>query len=407
MDSYKTFFLAVIFLGSIFFFDTESRLAKNDKSLMPASVFFTQSITATGLRNAFNAVPNTGKKLNILIIPGHEPDFGGAEYQNIKERDLNVELAQELVQYLRANNHYNVILARTKDDWNPILQNYFTTHDTEIKTFIRAQKVAMVHLIDTGKIPEATSTVPHNFVPEDVGIRLFAINKWANENKIDMTINIHFNDSSPRERNTPGEHNGFTIYVPDNQFSNAAASMELAKSVFARLSKMFPTSDLPEESSGIIPDRDLIAIGSDNSLDAASMLIEYGYIYEPQFKIASVRAMVLKELAFRTYLGLSDFFGETPLVAGSYDSTLLPYDGASPLKKTESANKDVFAFQAALADRGFYPPQNTTRNDCPLSGIFGKCTRTAIAAFQEKFNIKNEQGIAGSKTREQLRELFQ
>ena len=67
----------------------------------------------------------------------------------------------------------------------------------------------------------------------------------------------------------------------------------------------------------------------------------------------------------------------------------------------------MFAFQAALADRGFYPPQNTTRNDCPLSGIFGKCTRTALAAFQEKFNIKNEQGVAGAKTREQLRGLFQ
>ena len=115
---------------------------------------------------------------------------------------------------------------------------------------------------------------------------------------------------------------------------------------------------------------------------------------------------MLKELAFQTYLGLADFFGETSLIVGPHESTLLPYEGKSLVKKTPSANSEVLAFQAALIDKGFYPPQYFTKNDCPLSGVFGPCTRASLDAFQREFEIKGEQGVVGVKTRAQLRALF-
>lgn len=407
MKFVRLLFFSIGLLGAIFLFskiDRQPTVAQKSSS-MAASVFFTQSTTAAALRNTFDTASTTQRKLNILIVPGHEPDFGGTEYQNIKERDLNAELALDLVHYLATDNHYNVTLARTKDEWNPDIQNYFATHDADVRTFIRDHKMEMVRLTDEGKITKITSGAPHNDAPDDVALRLFGINKWANDHKIDIVLHLHFNDSAPRSVNVPGEYNGFTIYVPERQYSNSSASAEIAKNIFARLSKLFPVSNLPEESIGIVEDQDLIATGADNTVDPASVLLEYGYIYEPQFKIPSVRSLALNELAFRTYLGLADFFGEKPLVAGSYDSTLLPYDGTVSVKRTRNANKEVFAFQAALASHGLYPPKNSSRNDCPLSGLFGPCTRAALDAFQQKYNISDEQGVVGAKTLKTLRTL--
>lgn len=409
MKPLSMMFVATAFFGTAYFlggYDEKIGTLFRDNS-MSASVFFTQNTTAAQLRTSFENASSTKQRLNILIVPGHEPDFGGTEYQDIKERDLNADLALFLAQYLVEDGHYNVVMTRGKDGWNPYLQEYFTAHDEEIKTFVRSQKTEMVRLIKEGKVIKISDSVPHNDAPDDVALRLFGINKWANEHKVDIVIHVHFNDNSPRRTDTPGEYNGFTIYTPERQYSNSQSSAEIARNIFKRLSKMFPVSNLPIEDQGVVEDQDLIAIGSSNTVDAASILIEYGYIYEPQFKVPSVRTTVLKELAFQTYLGLADFFGETSLIVGPYQSTLLPYDGKTLVKKTTLANTGVLAFQAALSNKGFYPPQNFTRNDCPLSGLFGSCTRTALSAFQYEFDIKGEQGLVGAKTQAKLRALFE
>lgn len=374
---------------------------------MLASVFFTQSTTAPILRAEFDNVPITKKKLNILIVPGHEPDFGGTEYRNIKERDLNAELGLDLAQYLVEDGHYNVVMTRGSDGWNPFLANYFTTNANEIRTFEQSQKAEMAQLVSEGRIITKGDNVPHNDAPDDVAMRLYGINKWANDNKVDIAIHIHFNDSSPRRTGVPGEYNGFTIYTPDHQYSNSQATAEIAKNVFKRLSRMFSTSNLPVEDQGIIEDQDLIAVGTNNTADAASMLIEYGYIYEPQLQVPEVRTTVLKEMAFQTYLGLADFFGETPIVVGQYQSTLLPYNTSTIVKKTKFPNVGALKFQAALTDKGFYPPSEYSKNDCPMTGFFGTCTALALGTFQRNYGIAGEKGIVGPQTRARLQALFQ
>lgn len=396
-----SFFLTFFILG---FFDTSIAHRINNEA-MPASIFFTQSTTSDELRRTFENASTTKEKLKVLIVPGHEPDFGGTEFLDIKERDLNADLGLYLAQYLVEDGRYDVVMTRGKDGWNPNFESYFTANTEGIKSFVSSQKEEMAKLVGEGRI-KAINGLPHNDAPTDVALRLYGINKWANENNVDIVIHIHFNDSSPRKANLPGEYNGFAIYTPEGQYSNAEASNDIAKSVFAKLSKMFPVSNLEGEDTGIVEDQELIAIGSANTVDAASLLIEYGYIYEPQFRAISVRDIILKELAFQTYIGVADFFGEASLVAGQYESTLLPYGGKINISKGSKANREVLAFQAALLNRGFYPPQDYSLNDCPVSGVFGQCTRRALNAFQEEFGIKGEDGIAGQKTRAKLRSLF-
>lgn len=410
MKALSKMLIAVSFFGSVFLvgiFDKKTMTVVGGGDPMSAAIFFTQSTTSSQLRVAFENASSTRKKLNVLIVPGHEPNFGGTEFRDVLERDLNADLSLYLAQYLVEDGHYEVVMTRGKDGWNPFLENYFTTNDEEIRKFVRSQKMEMIRLVGEGRIIRIGDNVPHNMAPEDVGLRLFGINKWANEHNVDIVVHVHFNDSGPRRSWAPGEYNGFTIYTPERQYSNSQASQDIANHVFKRLSKMFPVSNLPGEDGGVVEDQDLIAVGNSNTVDGASMLIEYGYIYEPQFRVPSVRNVVLKELAFQTYLGLADFFGETSLVVGPHQSTLLPYSGDVAVRKTTLANTEVLAFQAGLLAKGFYPPENYSRNDCPLSGFFGACTRTALTAFQQKFGINGEEGIVGPRTRAELRRLYE
>lgn len=410
MKALSKMIIAVSFFGSVFIvgiFDKKTMTVVGEGDPMSAAVFFTQSTTSANLRTAFDNASSTKRKLRILIVPGHEPNFGGAEYMDIKERDLNADLALYLAQYLVEDGHYEVTMTRGKDGWNPHIENYFTANDEEIKTFVRAQKMEMFRLAGEGKIILIPDPISHSDAPSDAALRLYGINKWSNEHKADIIIHIHFNDNSPRRAGVPGEYNGFTIYAPERQYSNSQASLDISRHIFKRLSEMFPVSNLPVEDQGIVEDQELIATGSYNTVDSASMLIEYGYIYEPQFRVSSVRNAVLKELAFQTYLGFTDFFGDKSLIVGPYQSTLLPYIGNSPVNKTSLANTGVFAFQAGLLAKGYYPPQNYTKNECPVSGLFGPCTKRALSVFQNEFQINGESGIAGPKTRAQLRKLFE
>src|ERR1035437_4782110 len=56
-------------------------------------------VTLTDLQADYNAI--TGKlpeKVHVLIVPGHEPDSGGAQFGKIYERDLVVEIGKDLQQ---------------------------------------------------------------------------------------------------------------------------------------------------------------------------------------------------------------------------------------------------------------------------------------------------------------------
>ncbi len=263
-------------------------------------------------------LPVTPAKIKVLLVPGHEPGFGGTEFGSLKERNMNVELAQDISDLLQADPHFQVYITRDDSAWSSIFSTYFKDHWDEIKAWQKSSHDEMKHLIAIGSTTAPVSKVIHNAAPLNVALRLYGITKWANENTMDVVIHVHFNDFPDHRSNVPGRHAGFSIYVPVGQYANSTTTKAIANAVFKRLLIHNSVSDLPGESSGIIDEPQLIAIGANNTADAASMLIEYGYIYEPQFKTAAKREAAFKIMANDTYLGLQDFFTSDPSVTPGY-----------------------------------------------------------------------------------------
>lgn len=401
-------FFAVIILGVPWLLNTFPESANFiDKIFLYvdnnyASVFLRKPITVNQLHDKYNITPNINSKIRVLIVPGHEPDFGGTEYKNLKERDLNVELSQYLFSFLKNDNHFDVILSRNKDSWNSDLDKYFKDNWSGIAVFLKENKDEMLRLMNSGLVTTMVGGMEHNKAPQDVAMRLFGINKWANENAVDIVIHVHFNDYPRRNVYSEGEYSGLSIYVPEKQYSNSTTTKVIADSVFKRLSKYNAISNLPKEESGINEDQELIAIGSYNTLNAPSMLIEYGYIYESRFADKEVRDVLLKDLAFQTYLGILDFFGNSGNISIAYDTLMLPYNWKSEFDKTNAEKSDVLALQTALLLEGLYPANGRSKNDCPITGKFGQCTKEALDNFQKKYEIKGEKGIVGEKTKSTL-----
>jgi N-acetylmuramoyl-L-alanine amidase len=271
-----------------------------------ASVILSHNFKSVAeIRSNYN---NSRNKVRVLIVPGHEPTFGGTEYADLKERVMVLELAKNLEDHLRANSHYEVFTSRDVSGWTPDFSNYFKNNWSDILEWTKASREEYSRMVAIGSKPQAFSTVIHNNAPKEVATRLYAMTKWANENNIDIAIHIHFNDNPRPNVSKPGEYSGFSIYVPASQYGNSTTTKAITEDIFDRLARYNPVSNLPGEKGGIIDEPELIAVGSNNTADAASLLIEYGYIYESQFQDKEMRSLAIKDLAFQTYLGLEDFF---------------------------------------------------------------------------------------------------
>ncbi len=401
------FFITVIFILPWFALTYPGALnsltdtLSNEWNQLAAVIVVHNPKTIAGLQSTYNiAAPKGIAKIRILVVPGHEPDFGGAEYGSLKEREMTVELAQDLMGFLNNDPHYQVFTTRDQNVWNPIFASYFKNDWNDIVTWEDAHKTETENLIRLGELDTTTPAIIHADAPDDVAMRLYGIDKWSNENNIDIMIHIHFNDYPRGDQGSPGKYTGFAIYVPQKDYSNSSTTAAVADSVYKRLAKYNPVSNLHGESTGIVPDQDLIAVGSFNSVDAASMLIEYGYIYEPQFTNPNLRPLALKDLAYQTYLGLQDFFDPTTdlNLARSYDTLLLPHNWNSPITAKNTSSTEVYALQTALVTDGVYPPQSVSFNDCPRTGKLGPCTLQAVSDFQKDMSITGETGKVGPKT---------
>lgn len=359
--------------------------------------------TVAGLQYKYNISAKSGiDKVRVLVVPGHEPSYGGAEFGSLKERNMTVQLAEDLAVFLRNNGRYEVHVTRDSQQWSAEFRDYFENSWDNIVAWQKEYKKDFINLLKVSNKPLAKPTVYHNSAPENVALRLYGITKWANENDMDITIHIHFNDYPGHPSNVPGKYSGFAIYVPQEQFLNSTTTKTIAESIFYRLSKYNPVSDFQGEADGIVEEPDLIAVGAYNTSDAASMLIEYGYIYETQFTDPDTRDLAIKDLAFQTYLGLQDFFGDINKSALAYDTLMLPYKWQRQIDDNNKSGKDVLVLQTALQSGGLYPPLTKTKSQCPRTGTFGPCTKKALGEFQSKFGISDENGYVGKDTIEVL-----
>lgn len=343
------------------------------------------------------SVFRTNKNIKILIVPGHDDEYWGTENDGIKEVELNRELALKLYDRLKKEAGFSVAIVSDENGYTKTFEKYFDKKEKEIKKFIKKSQKNFQQKIKDGNIQFEDSNY-HNKAPEEVAFKLYGINMWANENEFDLVIHVHFNDYAGRYKDKKPKYNGFTLYVPEKQFKNHDVSQEFAQNIFNRLSRISAVSNLDHEKEGIVETQELIAIGSNETLSVPSVLIEYGYIYEPQFTNPDVRPYVISDLADETFLGVKDYFDETVY---NFDNFVF----SSDLKETENFwTKDNYMLQKELAIKGFYPPQGKTLNDCPIAGYFGECTNKAVKDFQKANNLPNT-GFVGPMTREILNSL--
>jgi len=364
----------------------------------PAKPFFGESITKEELQKRYDR----GDKIKILIAPGHDKK-SGTEFNGIREADLNLDVAEKLRLLFSLDPHFEVFVTRDKSGFNKALSEYLTSQRSTIIEFKNRHREAMKTAIEQGFIETVISLLGTNVNRKEL-IKLYGVNKWANENNIDIIINIHFNDDPIRRRNRRGKFSGFSINVPEKQLPNSKISKLIAESVYSKIGKIVSPSNMHLEKDGIIENQRLIALGANASLNAASLFIEYGYIYEPWISDPVISPLLNGELALQTYLGIKNFFDRNAKVF-KYSSFLLPYEWTNWLGEDQKNNKDVFILQLALTQEGLYPPFSKNLALCPLSGNFGECTKKSLLAFQKKYNL-NATGFVDTPTLTKLNEMY-
>ena len=266
--------------------------------------------TAASTTALYSITPNTekiSKPIRVLVVAGHEPTYGGAEYRNLKERNMTLAVSEYLRSYFASNPKFEVIVVRDQEGWSPLFSSYFQTNATATKNFYLSHRALMSQQVANGEIIPFVG-VPHNAAPEAVALHLYGINAWANEHDIDVVLHLHFNDAPRQDASVPGKYSGVALYVPEHQYKNSSTSKAIARSVFPYLVQYSATSTLPTESLGIIEDQELIALGKYNTLNVPSLLIEYGYIYENKFQNPAGSDVLFKQFALETYAGVVQYF---------------------------------------------------------------------------------------------------
>jgi len=373
-----------------------------------ASVFF-ETVTPESLKTRYES-----GTFRILIVPGHDPLHSGAVFNGVPEETMTLLVAKKIASFLKQDPAFDVRVARDFDtrDYSQFLSDYFENNREDINAFITERKTNFQLLQEEGRIEQHTN-IEHNFAPSETAFRLYGINRWANEHSIDLIMHIHFNDY-PGHGREDGKYTGFAIYVPDEQYGNARASTALAEALKETLSYTFSPSDYPKENGGIVESQELIALGSNATQVSASLLLEYGYIYEPEFQEKDIQDTAFTELALLTYYGIQDYFnGHRKADGYIYDTAILPHAFTDTLSKG-NRGLDVFALQKALQYAGVYPPHQSSVEECPINGVFGSCVERSISVFQEKYreailspeNLSVGNGVFGERTRRTLQTVL-
>lgn len=358
-----------------------------------ASLFFADDLTPDEIQRDYYA-----RRLKVLIVPGHDNIDGGTSYKGRMEASYTVKIGEYLFDYLSKNPNIEVLMTRNESGYTKEFADYFSREQQAIAAFIDRSRGYFKQLSVSNSVETAPPPMAHIRVNKRITNILYGINRWANDNDVDIVLHIHLNDY-PKKSSHPG-YDGYSMYIPDPSFPNYLPSRKIADALSKNFSRYWAKSNMRLESDTIMEDSDLIAVGSYGTLRSASVLLEYGYIYEPRFQTE----IMLKEAAFRTYQGLLSYFGDEKKLAKE-SAWFSPYEWEKPLSYGVLRNNDVAAFQSALSLLGLYPPRDMSLRDCPVSGNFKECTKSALSAFQSQYGI-SEQGEFGPETRGKLNELF-
>ena len=362
------------------------------------SQVFRETVTPESLQTRYASGAFT-----ILLVPGHDPEYPGAINGNLREADLTIALAERLKADLERTDKWRVLTTRdfSTGEYQADFATYFEREREAINSFRSKLRMEFASLLANGDVTLSTQPIHHNFAPDEVSTRLYGINRWANDNHVDLTLHIHFNDYPGRRGS--GKYSGFSIYIPERQLPNARVSRELAAAVEDELAAVVPVSNLPAEANSPIEDQELIAVGANASRISAAFLIEYGYITESQFRLQETREVMLDELARRTARGLTKYFNAPKTLS---ETTLLPHIWTAPLQVGIRGSREVLMLQSVLHRDGLYPPVGRDLHDCPINGNFGPCVEASVIAFQVKNNLLPINGIVSGQTLAKFNEFY-
>jgi len=277
------------------------------KKILPA-FFLLFLFTPIFIVSALETAPSIVKPIKILLVPGHDSKVWGAQYGNLKEADMTLAVATQIYNILKKDKRFEVHITRDQNGYTKEFADFLAQKSSILSFEQNAKKMMQSKIVSGNFIPKQNA--PHHSVSEDIALRLYGFNKWANENNIDAMIHIHFNDYPLPNKWSIGQYKGLAIYIPDKQFPNFKESSQLGEDIFAQLHKKYITSTYKPEAKGLVSDQKLIAIGANGTLNASvrSVLIEYSYIYEKMFRIKSTRLTAYKDMAERTALGIQNYF---------------------------------------------------------------------------------------------------
>mgnify|MGYP001587081250 CR=1 FL=1 len=250
-----------------------------------------------------------GATTRILVIPGHEPTSGGASFRDTHERDLALELSILIADELIHDGKFDAIISRDASLWLPELADHFVARKEDILSFKRRHQFWERFLYIIGLRPKGDRGDAHTEVSDETAIHLYGTNLWANENDIDLVLSVHFNDDF-RKADQPGRSRGFTVFIPGDGLHNASTSLAIGRSLYAELKKVIPVTISDKVREGIFPSNSLIALGAYNTLDASSVLVEYGFVYEPQFQSERSRAYAFEVMAKATVAGILEHYSK-------------------------------------------------------------------------------------------------
>ncbi|MEY2641169.1 MAG: N-acetylmuramoyl-L-alanine amidase [Candidatus Parcubacteria bacterium] len=287
--------------------DTEALQVRYRQARQESGFLFTEAREVGQFASVIGVVRAEAAQgpVRVLVVPGHDDIYVGAQYKMLREVDLTRELAARIANELAADEGFTVVLAATDEGFVPALETFLDAEEEVIEAFIEEHKLLTTVLEPVLDIT-SDKNVEHNDAAAPVVRTLYGINLFANEQQFDIVLHVHFNDYPGRPAKKPGKYEGFAVYTPSLQYSNGRASLRLARHLHQALATVQTPSTLPAEGAGIIESKELIATGAFNTLQPAAVLVEYGFIYEPEIAGKS-RSQTFAAMAEQTVRALQTF----------------------------------------------------------------------------------------------------
>ena len=74
----------------------------------------------------------TKPQIKVLIVAGHDNEFWGTQYRDLKEADMNRVLASNIYTSLSKDKRFKVFITRNSKGYTKTFQDYFDQNKAEI-----------------------------------------------------------------------------------------------------------------------------------------------------------------------------------------------------------------------------------------------------------------------------------